>query len=349
MMRLLPLALLVPTLLMAQASDPASTDTIFVRAQRMVAEGQGDAGRALVQQQLDAAPAGSPKYVEALYWRAALASTAADAERDLKRIVIEYALSPRADDALMRLAQLEMARGDRDQALAHLQRVVTEHPKSPSRARASYWMARTLFEQKKDVPGCTRLTDARSNAAAGDVELRNQIDYYAPRCESVDAANATAATAAPTAVSSSASTPAPPRPQRRLRRLRRRSPVRHRPRVRRLLRTPCHRRAAYPPPLHQWAAHRPAAHRPALADGGPTDAECHHSDAGCRTPTPSGTHRDAELAPARRRRRHRRRQRVHRQRPRRPAIRRASRRRNCRCPPPRTRTYRRQCRGSPSR
>ncbi|HEY7860765.1 MAG TPA: hypothetical protein VIB98_04935, partial [Gemmatimonadaceae bacterium] len=61
--------------------DSAGGDTLFLRAQKMAAEGQGDAARALVQHELDAAAAGSPRYVDALYWRAVVASTAADAER----------------------------------------------------------------------------------------------------------------------------------------------------------------------------------------------------------------------------------------------------------------------------
>jgi len=121
---------------LAPVNDSATSDTLFLRAQRMAAEGQGDAARALVQHEIDTASAGSPRYVDALYWRAVVAATAADAEKDLRRIIIEFPLSPRNEDALLRLAQLEMTRGDNDQALAHLQRLVIDHPTSPSRARA---------------------------------------------------------------------------------------------------------------------------------------------------------------------------------------------------------------------
>jgi TolA-binding protein len=162
------------------------TDTIFLRAQRMVAEGQGDAGRALVQAQLDSAPVGSPRYVEALYWRAVVAATAADAERDLRKIIIEYPLAPRSADALMRLAQLEMTRGDNDQALTHLERVVMEHPDSPVRARASFWEARVLFEKGNTAKACARLADAARGTPASQVELHNQIDYLNQRCYGVD-------------------------------------------------------------------------------------------------------------------------------------------------------------------
>ncbi|HEY9516741.1 MAG TPA: tetratricopeptide repeat protein, partial [Gemmatimonadaceae bacterium] len=128
------------------ANEATSAGDVFARAQRLMAAGQEESGRALVQGELNAAPPGSARYVEALYWRAVLAATAADAERDLRTIIIEYPLSQRSDDALMRLAQLEMTRGENDQALEHLDRVVREHPHSASRPRASFWMARVLFD-----------------------------------------------------------------------------------------------------------------------------------------------------------------------------------------------------------
>lgn len=185
--------------------DSAGGDTLFLRAQKMAAEGQGDAARALVQHELDAAAAGSPRYVDALYWRAVVAATAADAERDLRRIIIEFPLSARNEDALLRLAQLEMTRGDNDQALTHLQRLVLEHPESPSRARASFWMARVYFDKNQSTPACRSLADAARHTAAGQVEQRNQIDFWMQRCHGVD----TSAVA-----STSDSAPAPPAPAR---------------------------------------------------------------------------------------------------------------------------------------
>jgi cell division septation protein DedD len=156
-----------------------------------VAAGQGDTGRNLIESELIAADSGSARYVEALYWRAVLAKTAADAERDLRTIVIYYPLSPESDDALMRLAQLEMTRGEDEQAMGHLERVVREHPRSASRPRASFWMARMLFDEGKDAEACTHLSDAAANTPPGQVELRNQIDYLMPRCTWVDTGTVT--------------------------------------------------------------------------------------------------------------------------------------------------------------
>jgi cell division protein FtsN len=183
----------------------APTDTIFVRAQRMAAEGQGDAARALVQHEIDIAAAGSPRYVDALYWRAVVASTAADAERDLRRIIIEFPLSPRNEDALLRLAQLEMTRGDNDQALTHLQRLVIDHPTSPSRSRASFWMARVYFDKNQTPAACRSLADASHNTSPTQVEQRNQIDFWMQRCHGTDTA-AVASTTPDSAPTGSAST-----------------------------------------------------------------------------------------------------------------------------------------------
>src|SRR6266571_920633 len=92
-------------------------------------------------------------------------ASAPDAESDYKHIVVDYPLAPQAADALLRLAQLELARGDRDGALAHLERIPRDYPRSKSLARASYWMARVLFE-KNDLP----------NACAANESALSQTD-----------------------------------------------------------------------------------------------------------------------------------------------------------------------------
>jgi cell division protein FtsN len=194
---------------LAPVADSATSDTLFLRAQRMAAEGQGDAARALVQHEIDTASAGSPRYVDALYWRAVVAATAADAEKDLRRIIIEFPLSPRNEDALLRLAQLEMTRGDNDQALSHLQRLVIDHPTSPSRARASFWMARVYFDKNQTPAACRSLADAAHNTSPGQVEQHNQIDFWMQRCHGMDTA-AVASAVASAAGDSAAPAVSPP-------------------------------------------------------------------------------------------------------------------------------------------
>ena len=159
-------------------------DPVFVRAQALVSDGNGVAGRALIDSMLAATPPNAPLYPQGLFWRATLASNAADAESDYKHIVVDYPLAPQAEDALLRLAQLELARGDRDGALSHLQRIPRDYPRSKSLARANYWTARVLFE-KNDIPNaCVANANALSEASTDEIELRNQIQYQGQRCPS---------------------------------------------------------------------------------------------------------------------------------------------------------------------
>jgi cell division protein FtsN len=201
-------ALLSCAATLAVAQTPARlTDPVFVRAQGLVSDGNGVAGRALIDSVIAATPPTARLYPEALYWRASLASNAADAESDYKHIVVDYPLAPQAEDALLRLAQLELARGDREGALIHLQRIPRDYPRSKSLARASYWTARVLFE-KNDVPGaCAANANALAQAADAEIELRNQIQYQGQRCPSVAATPPSTPANVSTA---SPSTPTPP-------------------------------------------------------------------------------------------------------------------------------------------
>jgi cell division septation protein DedD len=168
------------------AAQRTAADSVFVRAEQAVREGAGSAGRALVDSVLGATPPDSPVYAEALYWRATFAVSAEDAEPHFRRIVVEHPAHARAEDATWRLAQLELARGDRERALAHLQRFEREYPSSAHRARASLMLARLYLDQRELPSGCSALGSARAAVGAGETELRNQIEYYVPRCEGVD-------------------------------------------------------------------------------------------------------------------------------------------------------------------
>jgi cell division septation protein DedD len=151
-----------------------------------VNDGDAKAGRALVDSVLTAATAGSPTYAEALYWRGVLAEEGEAARTDLLRVAIGFPLSPRASDALLRLAQLEFTRGDRMAAQRYLDRLEREHSASPSRAAGRYWTGRLLLEDSKAAEACVALRDARRLAPASDVELLNQIAYYARPCDVIE-------------------------------------------------------------------------------------------------------------------------------------------------------------------
>jgi cell division septation protein DedD len=174
------------SLLCATTSGAQTTDSaLFAKAQQMVGTGEGAAGRALIDSVLGVVPAGSARYAEALYWRAALAGSPADAERSYRQIVVDYPMSPHVDDALLRMGQLELARGDREAALQHFQRLTAEHGDSPLRAKASYYAARAYLEKNDLKHACITNADALAHARPSDVELRNQIDFQNQRCTGV--------------------------------------------------------------------------------------------------------------------------------------------------------------------
>lgn len=168
----------------------APSDSIFLRAQRMVSDGNGAAGRALVDSMVRAARRGSPAYAEAIFWRAALAPTSQLAEQDYRRLVVEYPLYARSGEVLLRLAQLELLRGNRDAATVHLRRIRTEHPEYANQAAASYWLGRVLFEKNDISAACGAIADAKRLVKQEDVELKNQIEYQEQQCAGVAVATA---------------------------------------------------------------------------------------------------------------------------------------------------------------
>ncbi len=174
-------------------------DSLYLKAQEMVVNGDAVAGRALVDSLLNATSPDSLQYAEALYWHATLAASASTAEQDYRRIIVDYSMSPRVDDALLRMGQLELTRGEYDAALQHLQRVTVEHPQSHLHARASYWIARAFFEKNDLVRACTANADASALVSSSDIELKNQIDYQRQQCRTVATTAAVESTATPPA------------------------------------------------------------------------------------------------------------------------------------------------------
>jgi len=169
------------------AAAQSRADSVFARARQLVTSGNGAAGRVLVDSVIAATPPDTPEYGEALYWRASLAANSADAERDYRRIVVEYPVSIHSGDALLQLAQLEVARGDRAPATTHLDRFLLENPQHPERSRAGLLLVRLLFEQSELPRGCSTLRRVLAEVPDSAVETRNQLQYYSPRCVANDA------------------------------------------------------------------------------------------------------------------------------------------------------------------
>jgi len=172
------------TTCLAQDVRPALTsDSAFQRAQRLANDGDLASARAIADSALNASTEGSATYVEALFRRATFAASTDAARRDYLRIALEYALAPRAEDALLRLAQIEIARGDRATAKRHLERLVLEHADGKLRAHGEYWLGRVLLEEGALPQACAALGEARARLLPVDLELGNQISYHLRQCE----------------------------------------------------------------------------------------------------------------------------------------------------------------------
>ncbi|HEY0972527.1 MAG TPA: hypothetical protein VGE02_16270, partial [Gemmatimonadales bacterium] len=209
--------LALPATLAAQGIDagtttPPATSPVFQRAEELVLGGNGADGRAMVDSVLRATRPGSVEYGEALYWRAALAETAAEAERGYLRLTIEYPLHPRTEHALIRLAQLEQTRGNRMLAIGRLQRAVLDFPGSPDRARTQFRVARLYLDEKRVAEGCGALEEARRMTDEGDVELRNQVEYQLRGCSGVNVVATPRAAEAAEVAEAPAPRPATPNP-----------------------------------------------------------------------------------------------------------------------------------------
>ena len=175
-----------PTSSAPPAGPRTAADSLYLRAQRMVMNGAGTDGRAIVDSLLKAARPGSADHATALFWRAALAETAAEAERDYLRLTIEYPLSTHTGDALYRLGQLELTRGNRQLALSRFERLAADFPDSPQRPRALLGMGKIYLETRRQPQGCAAITEAQQTARPQDVEVRNQATFLLRQCVGVN-------------------------------------------------------------------------------------------------------------------------------------------------------------------
>jgi cell division septation protein DedD len=184
----------------------AQTDPRLVAALRQAQEGQGDSARATLTRLLDSTPVRDSLYPQILYTAALVTPTAQEMQRHLQRIAVEYTLSEWADDALLKLSQLEYASGNLAGAARNLERLGNDFPASPLLGVASFWAARTYFDTRDERRACAWVT--RGLRLAGqDVELRNQLGFFAQRCGPAAAAIAAAPPAAAPAAGTTPATP----------------------------------------------------------------------------------------------------------------------------------------------
>lgn len=173
------------------AQDAISLDQAIGRARALVENGDGRVGRQLLDSLVQRAASGSTELGELLYWRGLLSESGIGAERDWRQLLLEVPSSPRAEDALLRLAQLQLLRGRTAESRVFLERLVRDYADPASQARAHFWLAKGWFDDNDMPRGCGALEIARRSAPSSAVELRTQVDDMTTRCRGVTAATAT--------------------------------------------------------------------------------------------------------------------------------------------------------------
>lgn len=199
---------MVPWHQLAAQVSPGITAAVD-RARGLVDAGKGDDARRLLDSLVTVTASGGDDLAESLYWRAVLSESAADAERDWKRLVIVVPLSPRTPSALLRLGELEILRGRPADARVHFERIVRDFPETEQRSKAAIWVARSYFEER-DVTRACAATAALQSLSMPDGELRLQAAELQGRCRA--ATTAAGENAAPTGAAGAAPGAAAPPP-----------------------------------------------------------------------------------------------------------------------------------------
>jgi septal ring-binding cell division protein DamX len=188
---------LAALLLTVTATAGAQTDARLVAAVRSAQEGQGDSARSAVDRLLAATPPTDSLYPQILYTQAMVANTAADMRRHLQRVVVEHPTSTWADDALLRLVQMDYATRSFENAARNLERLRLDYPVTPLFAQAAYWGGRTYLELKDTSRACRWLADGMSQGGV-DLELQRQMGFMYQRCGSAAEAARTDSAPEPT-------------------------------------------------------------------------------------------------------------------------------------------------------
>jgi hypothetical protein len=170
----------------------AQTDPQLRQAVALAQDGYRDSALAMVGAITASADQKTPRFAEALYTAGILATDPDSMRRLLQQVVVEQSLSPWADDALLRLAQLDYAGGNLPAAMRDLERLRADFPRSDVFADAAFWAARTYFDAHQEKPGCEWVGMGLARVADGSATVRDQLQTFARRCPAAALAEASA-------------------------------------------------------------------------------------------------------------------------------------------------------------
>jgi type II secretory pathway predicted ATPase ExeA len=130
---------------------------------------------------------------EELYWQATMSTSTADAERDLNSLIASYPSSPRVDNALLRLAELELARGDRPDAISHLTQLSQHAKTSLARTRATLLATVARLDGGDTSAACANRPTAVDSTDAVNPLIARDLQNVTALCSARDSVLAAAA------------------------------------------------------------------------------------------------------------------------------------------------------------
>jgi len=129
---------------------------------------------------------------ELLAWEAGRVASTRDAEQIYARIARDHRASRQRPTALLRLAQLQIARGSTRDALGWLEILRRDYPGTASRVERQYWTSRALLASGDTTKACASLTqvipDTEGVFAADFAALRRDCTVFAAQAQARDSA-----------------------------------------------------------------------------------------------------------------------------------------------------------------
>jgi hypothetical protein len=159
----------------------AQTDPRLKSAVQMAAEGLPDSASAIVNELLAVTPVSDTLYPQILYTQGSIARTTTEMQRAFQKVAVEYPTSPWADDALLRLAQMDFAARNYAGTVRGAEQIRADNPSSVLLPSAAYWAARADFELGKDAEGCDWIARGLASGSA-DIEAKNRLQFLQGRC-----------------------------------------------------------------------------------------------------------------------------------------------------------------------
>jgi len=180
-MRLCLVALSVLVLAIAPDGLSAQSDARVLAALRLAQDGRIDSARVTLAALEKSVPPTDSTYAQVLYAQGLVATTVDDARQRLQRVVTEYPLSAWADDAVVRLAQLEYANGDPTAAARQLERFHSDYAASSLFPVAAVWAGRSLLRTRDTLAGCRWVSEGLGRVGQ-DAATRKELAALQAKC-----------------------------------------------------------------------------------------------------------------------------------------------------------------------